>query len=117
MKKAFRGLWFLALFVAYVWLCRELFLTADLDACLEGGGTYDAATHKCSGSRFGEGFNVGTQGSFFFWVALVGIPALVILAVDAVLCRLVRWFSNRSVRPDPSKPGGKRDEPLSMNTR
>ena len=106
MKIALRVLWLLILFVAYVWLCREIFLAADLDACLDGGGTYNDATRTCSGSRFGEGFNVGTQGPFFFWVIVVGVPALAFLGIDVAFCRLVRWFSSRSVKSSSSNSLG-----------
>jgi hypothetical protein len=102
MKIALRVLWLLILFMAYVWLCREMFLAADLDACLDGGGTYNDATRTCSGSRFGEGFNVGTQGPFLFWMIIVGVPALAFLGIDAVFCRLARWVAKRRTKWSPS---------------
>ena len=111
MKIALRVLWLLILFVAFVWLCREMFLAADLDACLDGGGTYNDATRTCSGSRFGEGFNVGTQGPFLFWMVIVGVPALAVLGIDALCCRLARWFSKRRGEASPSHSLGETNHP------
>ncbi len=36
----------------------------------------------CSGHPFGENWDVGARATFLFWVTLLGIPALVLLALD-----------------------------------
>src|SRR6266581_8241750 len=75
----------LGLFVLYVWICWEFYLFNVMDTCSDGGGTYDAATHACTYTGLGQNWDVGARASFFFWVALLGLPAALVLAANKAL--------------------------------
>src|SRR5213596_2584962 len=84
--------------MAYVWLVRTLYLFLDLDACLDGGGVYDQLFHACSGSTFGDSYNLGARMPFLGWMLLLGCPALLILVAD----RAVIWGWRRLAKtPNP----------------
>lgn len=94
----------LVMFAVYTWLCRELYLFFDQDACLDGGGVYNTSLRACIGSSFGDNFNVGARASYWFWLLLLGLPALVVAFAYSIATRLTvllrKRASNRALQTD-----------------
>jgi hypothetical protein len=109
MHRAIQTTKILALFVLYAWLCQEFYLFHVMDACLDGGGVYDSAARACTSSRFGENWDVGARAAFLFWPLLLGLPALVVLAVSKVLSYVIRKLGlvppNSTVETDARRSG------------
>jgi len=74
-----------ALFALYTWLCREFYSFNAIDSCFDGGGAYDTAARACSDPPFGQNWDLGLRATYWFWVALLGGPALVIYAIEKVV--------------------------------
>jgi hypothetical protein len=107
MDHAIRFTKVIALFILYAWLCREFYLFSVIDACLDGGGAYDASIRACSVSPFGQNWDVGARASIWFWVLLLGFPAVVVYAIhkmiSVVVSRVRRPPPNHTVERDARK--------------
>jgi hypothetical protein len=110
-RRALQILKVLGLLMLYVWMCREFYLFNVMDACLDGGGAYDATTRTCSRPPFGEQFDVGARASFLFWVMLLGLPGLPVIglgkAISYAATKMRRAPPNRTVETGARKSGAR----------
>ena len=93
--------------VAYVWLCREVYLFIEMDSCIDDGGIIDPSTGACDGARSGDTHFFGRSTGLLAWVVLFAlpvIPALILVGLANAL--LYRWApapSNSAIDTDAAR--------------
>ena len=93
------GVW-LGMFALYAWLCQSFYIFQVMDTCLDAGVGYDSVRRACLAPPFGEIWDTGARASYWFWLVLLGAPAVPVLALRYLLDYLV---SRLTVRP-PQTP-------------
>jgi hypothetical protein len=76
-------------FLAFVWLCRELFAFGEVDACVDDGGVANEALGICTDSRHGQ-WQMVSGGSYLVWLMSLGLPALIVFGAYAFILRWLR---------------------------
>ncbi len=99
----------LAMFALYVWLCQSFYIFQAMDTCLDAGVGYDSVRRACLAPPFGEMWDTGARASYWFWLLLLGAPAVPVLAFHRLLSylvsRLTRRPSNQPLQPTGSAGG------------
>lgn len=72
--------------LAFVWLCREFFAFGEVDACVDDGGVVNEALGMCTDARHGQ-WQMVSGGSYLTWLISLGLPALIMFGVYAVIRR------------------------------
>lgn len=76
----------ISVFLAFVWLCREFFSFGEIEACVDDGGVANETLGICTDSRHGQ-WQMVSGGSYWSWLASLGLPALLVLGVYALIRR------------------------------
>jgi hypothetical protein len=73
------------MFALYAWLCQWFYILLVIDLCTDASVGYDSAKRACTGLPFGEIWDLGARGGYWFWLFLLGLPALPVLALHRVV--------------------------------
>jgi hypothetical protein len=83
--------------VAYVLLCRGLYLFLEMDRCLDDGGVIDAQTGACEDSRSGVAHFFEEAAPLRAWILLFVLPMVPTLIVVALTRAVLRPWAPPAV--------------------
>ena len=95
MQRAIRVTLGIALFALYAWLCQSFYIFHVMDTCADAGAGYDSSRRACMGPPFGENWDTGARASYWFWLLLLGAPAVPVVVLSRVLSYLVSSLTKR----------------------
>ncbi len=89
MQRAMRLTLGIAMFGLYVWLCQWFYIFHVIDTCADAGVGYDSSRRACMGLPFGEIWDTGARASYWFWLILLGVPAIPVVVLNRLVSRIV----------------------------
>lgn len=81
-------------FIVFVALAKAFWGFDEVDRCLDLGGTIDRTAGICVGSEYGQ-WSLASERHFLSWLTTLGVPALVIWGLYALIVRFAKRLGTR----------------------